>query len=332
MNFVSQFWSTLSLKYKSAIIFGGISVIPLLILSGFTFLNTSKLLHHQLEVDMREVILSKEGRIDSYYKLAFKNADALARDQKIQAYLKEGAESGLSHEEASDVVLNYQESHWGNFHHLFVANTLGEVVISPPHNGSGHAHLGENISSSPFFNAAKNAVQLTDFFGFEESTHYHQLLLYPVKGENGESLGVIAFEVVIDHVLEMLKSDSTSTSGGEVFFATLEGREIVHNKDVESRTFQNLYAMEEGEERFGEYVNSAGLEVFGYYEHLNEYPMILGYEIPSESALAVLHAQTWRMIFLAIGCLVLLLMLCYWMAGYATKRLDQMAQVAKKNG
>ena len=329
MSTLPSKWATLSLKYKSVLIFGGISLIPLIILSGFTIWNTSRILQEKLEVDMKEAILSKESRLDTYYKLAIKNAESIARNQEIQTYLASQGETG-SIIEASEILLNYQEAHWGDFHHIFVANTNGDVVLSPPHGESSHAHMGENISHSPFFEPALSQTQLTDFFGFEESTHYHQLLLHPVKDAQGESLGVLVYEVVIDQVLSMMQSDTSETNIGSFFFATLDGREIVHSKEAEIRTFDNLLGMQGGEKRFGRFQNEAGQEVFGYYAHLDGYPMILGYEITTNMGLAELRAKISIMIFLAISCIALLVILCYWVAGYATKRLDEMAQVARK--
>ena len=124
-----------------------------------------------------------------------------------------------------------QEVMWGPIHHIFLCNTEGAVYISPCHGDSTTAHENQHIGDSPFWPQVKNGPLVTDFFGFSEKDHYHQLAMAPVMHE-GKFIGAVVIEITIANLLELLSiNDNTEeASNYSAILVDIEGRPIVHEK------------------------------------------------------------------------------------------------------
>ncbi len=124
-----------------------------------------------------------------------------------------------------------QESYWGEVHHIFVANTDGRVILSPPHGDSRGSHLNSDMSESAYWSRAVREPVITDFFGLKEKAHFHQLSMHPIADSGGQTSAVVVIEICIDHELALLNEGFSFGQSGRIAMTSLDGTPIVHSVD-----------------------------------------------------------------------------------------------------
>lgn len=286
-----------------------------------------------LAIDREELL---KGHIASIQE----TASMLANSKLVNYYLAglEGSERHAHQTETSgtlaeDLVKKAQDELWGKTHHIFLTDTTGRVILSPPTgdyegefrepNGPSEeqletygTHFGSSVYTNKYFKRSLLEPTVTSFFSFEEKDHYHQLIMHPVKDAMGNTLGVVVVEVAIDAVTELLSNGFTLGESGRVTLATTNGHRVVHNRGDPSGVLnsQGLRgAMLTGEMTFGDYVVDGGREVFGMYLPSSVHPWILCIEIDqaevgmAASANKALMFQILGLIAIAMGVLGMVL-------------------------
>ena len=318
-----------------------LAVLSLLPLAGFALYSTSmqyktdeeaSLNHLKTAAQVKQETLHtfQEGIRDSDKSIAintFVRNTLLTLQQKNED--EESDKEPADYKQAVASVRNFQESSWGHLHHVMVADRNGKVVISPPHGDSTHSHLDQIITHPAFAEALRGTPQLTDFFGFSESDHFHQLDLVPVKDEDGSVLGVVISEIVISDELNKLQAGLDLGDTGSVFMVTPEGQRIVHAKaDVSPPVNLSQYqtALKNGMAA-GQFTNDSGLPIVGVYLHESGYPWILCVE----QSQAIVFATGNRMRNLAIMAVVILFSLIIPIAVWFARRFsDPILQVVER--
>ena len=289
-----------SIQGKILLLLLGVAIPPLVITGFFGLQSSRKQLTHQIEDHLQTVVDVKRASIDAYYKELAANGKALAHHSATRGFLHEYytnpegfKEAPVTHR-ASELMHKFQESHWGSLHHIFIADKEGKVILSPPHGNSTKSHLNHSIVENPFFKEALHKAQLTDFFGFEEKDHFHQLYMQPVKDEAGNPLGVIVFEITIADIRHRLKEGIKLGESGKIFLTTLDGREIVHSKSEfldEPIHAEGVHlALQKG--RAAGVFKSNGESIFGVYVKDPQYPFVIASEINAAEVFAPVRKQT----------------------------------------
>lgn len=175
------------------------SLVPLLIVIGSGLVSSYRSTQDSAETEFTQMLRLKQDALDLHLKSLMKNDEELAVHPATAEFF-----SGNSSQEEflAPMVLNFQEMNWGAIHHVFLADPSGKVVLSPPHGQSTASHLGSHVESSYWQDALKG-TPITDFFGFKEKTHFHQLVLSPVKISR-DIRGMVVIEVTIAHEMELL--------------------------------------------------------------------------------------------------------------------------------
>jgi len=324
-----------SLQYKLIFLFMALSLFPLLATSWNNLSSSSALLKSQIQNQLSQVARVKQAALDSHLNSVIQNAKALSDMRAIQTFLTLHAQNRTRSDaqaDAFDVIHSYQENHWGLFHHIFIADPTGQVILSPSHGSSTASHLGQNISLSPFFKDALSQTQITDFFGFEETNHYHQLLLHPIKNDSGQVLGVLVFEVFIDHVKSILTDRFELGETGHIFLTSLDGTEVVNNKEDHRSPHQNLGIQAARNQGivFGEYKNAEGTDILGFYLREPQYPWILAVEIDRDEAYAAVSNQFRNVVIMLLVVMGVIALLGVVLGRRLTQPLVHMAQVADR--
>ncbi len=330
----------MSIIPKLAIAFLASAIIPasvgLVLLEGHgseqTLADTRAHLE-SLAVDREELL---KGHIESIRDAA----STLAKSELVAIYLQEleGGER-LAHRTESlgslteDLFAGAQSRLWGKTHHIFLTDTAGRVVLSPPkgdHEGtfrephdlseeqirSHGSHLGSSVYNNDYFTQSLLEPTISSFSSFEEKDHYHQLIMHPVMDAQGHALGVVVVEVAIDSVAELLSSGFTLGESGRVTLATTTGHRVAHYRSeaaglLDSQGLRD--SMLSGEMTFGDYVVDGGREVFGMYLPSSVNPWILCIEIDQDevgmaaSANKALMFQILALIAVAMGILGMVL-------------------------
>ncbi len=302
-----------TLRTKLFGIFLFLGLIPLVILGLINIFHTKSSFRETTQRELLNVAKVKESALHDQYTLIKRNAETLAQINAVKHFLQQyyetnNIENNESYEKVFELFRKYQENHWGIFHHIFVADKNGKIILSPPHGNSTKSHLGHSIASSPFFRKAMGEPQITDFFGFEETDHYHQLLMQPVKDENGMPLGVIVFEIDLGRINDVLQANFKIGKHGSIFLATLKGFKVVKNKSDFSTTIHSqgiIEALNKGHVT-GEFVTNDGEKVLGMYIKDDKYPWVIGIEASTAEVFAPVRREIWMLviILLVVGAVV----------------------------
>ena len=202
-----------SLSGKVMLFFVLIIVAPLVVINLTTYSITRQKMKDQIIAKMELGIKAKAALIKDILDLFKLQADFINRCDSVSNV---GPNSFTQETEvftdAWQILHAYQESQWGLFHHIYLADLEGEVFLSPNHvpddqgisaldDNSQSGHFGDDISESSFFAASLSAVQITDFFAFAETDHFHQNLMHPVVDKNGNTMAILCFEIEIGYIV-----------------------------------------------------------------------------------------------------------------------------------
>jgi methyl-accepting chemotaxis protein len=345
-----------SLKKQYVVLFLLLALLPLAVV-GTRFVITMRASAYQGAVDHLESVSEiKQSALAQTVDRNSRQVQAVAQNralvETLQAKLSQPENKGEatsqtwerqpSFQYAFEALKQLQETSWGALHHVFVTDIHGNVVISPPHGDSTASHMGQEVEHPDFPAAATGTPKITDFFGFSEKDHFHQLVLYPVKDGQGKVLGVVVAEVVIKHLTDQLahgvniitddeEEGEQGTASSEVFMATLQGERIVNDKENFKPTEQHEgvgLAIQHGK-AVGLFTNANGEQVIGVYRQDPAYPWVLSLEVPVEQVMAQANRATW-MAVLTMGIIaVIVLALALWIAGRFTGPILHVVERAK---
>ena len=299
--------SNLSIIPKLAVAFLASAIIPASV--GLVLLEQqgSEQTLADTRAHLESLAMDREELLKSHIGSLQQAASTLANSALVRRFATSmGADSELGEslvgELAEDLFHATQAELWGKTHHIFLTDTTGRVVLSPPKGpyaggfrvpftpgeelvASLGSHLGSSIGSNKFFEQSLSGSTVTTFYSFEEKDHYHQLILHPVRDANGETKAVVVFEVAIDAVTELLSGGFILGDSGRVTLATTTGHRVVHNRGDDSGILDSeglRQSMLTGELTFGDYRVDGDREVFGMYLPSAIHPWIVCIEIDQQ--------------------------------------------------
>lgn len=327
-----------SFRLKLTLFFLVCALTPLIIWWLFSSYQEKAFITSQINQQLETLTEIKHAKLQEHLERLADNAEALANNANLQSFLAnagtaeiEGDETDSAKTEAYNLLRNYQESQWGVTHHIMVTDTDGTVVLSPPHGDSTASHLDHTIAESPFFRPALQDLQITDFFGFEESTHFHQLLMHPIKAD-GQAQGTVVMEVCIDHIMAMLNDGFNLGESGKLFLTTEDGIPVVHLKEERQPALERdgiKQSLTQGQV-LTTYTDADGEKWLGYYYHDNKHPWVMCLEVQYDEVFAPL-ARLNRMALLIIAIAVIVLLVLGFVAGqWFGKPLALMAESAER--
>ncbi len=276
-----------SLTTKITTFFALIVILPITIISIFSYVINFNQLDHLVKENLSIVAESKQVLL----------INTLEHYIRFAKFIAESSEFKTGDKEKSwETIYQFQHQNWGLFHHIFITNSDGDVIISPNHkdnisyssDNANSGHYGHNISSNSYFEQALMEPVITDFFGFEESTHYHQLLLYPVKDSSGKLLSVLVFEIDINNLISLENTDEDEEKAlYTTSLASLTGEKIVNNKDDRGEVVYNsdfISGAINNHHYYTSYTDSSNTVQLALLHHEEEFPWVLITEIPKELA------------------------------------------------
>lgn len=320
-----------------------LTLIPLLIL-GFVNVNkTTDILEQKTQDTLFSAASMKEVSLEDYLDSSMALANSMARSPAVKAFASliddEGSEEyDSAYEKATEVIHSAQEGHWVIYHHMYIADTDGLVVLSPPHGDSTSSHINQDVSHSEFFESALEEPLVTDFFGFEESDHYHPILMYPIKSTGGKTEAVLVIEVEIGHVQKVLVDGFKLGETGRVFLSTLDGTPIVKLK-AEELPALNTEGIKEAQKSgtvVGQFKNEHDVNIVGAYLKHEIYPWILVTEINADEAFSETQTIIWYyaigIIMIATLLVVSILFISKQITGPIQRVVDSIKDIAEGEG
>ena len=266
------------------------------------------------EETLKAVVLGKEMRLHDFFRQSRDLSKSLVSTEAARDYagylnrplsFDEKKEFELVTLRFEELIYHEQERKWGEYyHHLMVSDLSGEILLSPNVGNrkvagrhSYHVTGGHNIATNPWFEDAKNTVQLSGFHDWSEASHYHQTIMLPLKDGARKTQGVFTIELLITYQLSIIEAPPNLQGSGNILFLALNGRPIVHSQESPSvsLTKESLGKIGETGELFEQVTNHSGREVLRYLRKSNQYPWIIGAEIEILAANGNLKRLEWNL-------------------------------------
>jgi methyl-accepting chemotaxis protein len=289
----------MTLKQRIILFFVLTSLVPLCALGLYSVLESIHRADADIEAELEMVVKVKQGMLADYLDTIGDGLASLANSAIVKQAMADNASDpdkfrqSSEYTHALDSVLQFQESFWGRLHHVFITDRSGVVVLSPPHAKATTSHLQQRIGESPYFKQALERPTITDFFGFAETDHYHQLYMQPVKDAQGNTTGVLVAEILIAHQVSLLNEGVDLGDHASLYMAALDGTPIVNSK-ADKKPPLNRHGFSVAKETglaVDEFSNSAGQTFYGTYLHDKAYPWVLAMEVEKDEVLAAARAQ-----------------------------------------
>jgi len=311
-----------SIRFKMTIALLLMALIPIGTLGTVNFFKTTDIFTKSIQSFLFDIAKSKEAVLENYIITTESAAQAMAETDIFQKYVSYPERKYLNPEElhsrestriqVENILYSFQETHWGQYHHVFLINRFNEIVVSPNHGsevkGSPSSHLGEDTSENVWVaqSLINGVTTVSGFSSWVESDHNHQMLFFPVKDSTGNPRAVIGFELQIPYEQKLLTENLKLGDSGKAFLTTLEGKPIVY-KDMKSQIPLKTEGIIEAQKKgfsSGLRLNSEGVEVVDLYLKNEKYPWILVAEIEAKEAFHNLKKAQKSMVLLALVTLV----------------------------
>lgn len=193
-----------------------------------------------------------------------------------------------------------------NFHHVFIIDKNGNIIISPEYND--HSHLNQKIDLNNINFNDKDYI-LTNFKSFEESGHYHPLLLIPAKDTDY----YIGAEINLDILKNFIVSDYKNTYICDKVNNCIN---IQQDKISLEETFKNheifndLNRFESDTLHCNFYKNHLQQNVYACFYKASEFGFTIISEITNEKIFSLVKLQIIRstIVFLLLGIIILYLL------------------------
>jgi diguanylate cyclase (GGDEF)-like protein len=336
-----------------------IKLMLMLLLAGSIPMFTSMVVIHerseQILLDktteqMIESVTTHESMLNDHIEALRNDAGVIAQLPSIKSYMNQLVETDQVddpiYQEAGTELAVFQQRLWGQTHHIFLTDATGKVVITAPKSGwedgqqstsemhqSQGPHTGDSISDAHFFNKALKQASVTDFFGFSERDHFHQLVLHPIRDDSGETIGLVVIEVAIDAIDETMHDDFTIGKSGRLYLATTEGRRVVHLKSAYNPEILDqtgvLEALGTDAPVVGWYEPTPGREVYGVYHASRIYPWVVCIEVDRAEVEAPMRAQQRLFIFISLASIFVFAVIVYMVGQLFWKPLKKVVAAAE---
>ncbi|MBF0369032.1 MAG: methyl-accepting chemotaxis protein [Magnetococcales bacterium] len=290
----------MTIRQKFILFFICAAFLPLVVFGAYNILSSSDRMEEDIKSQLNTLAKIKQKTLQDYLDNTQGVLASFSKSPELHNMLREykslgkEAEKGHAYKDSFDLLHSYQETVWGNLHHIFITDTTGKVILSPPHGNSKGSHYGHDISHSAFFRKGLQEFTITDFFGFSEATHFHQLAMQPVKDAKGATLGMVVAEVMIAYQNQILKENFQEEHPENVFIMTLDGTRIVHNSEEKAPPLKRSGlqpAIAQGV-AFTEFTKESGEEYLGLYLHDKQYPWVIGIEMSRDEIYSAISKQT----------------------------------------
>ncbi|MCB9847629.1 MAG: EAL domain-containing protein [Phycisphaeraceae bacterium] len=313
--------SSIVFKLATAFIIG--SMLPLGLSVAVSYRESVERTSTEIREHLFNLAVSRENALNEHTKDLIRYSDCISRAGEIVQTLRTGSyDPGTdpAARGALQLLSAFQDSRWGEIHHILLADVDGNIVLGAEHHADEdrHAaielsqHLGETIAGVREFRAALRETRVTDVFGFLDRDHYHQLILQPVRDERDQTVGVVVLEVAIDYVQKMMATDFSFGRTGRIYLVSHTGERVVNL--ISERSGGDppegvRLAIAGDEPVVGEFAGATGDRVFGLYLQSSYYPWILCLEIDAAEVWAPIYRYQLHMLSICGAALLMLVCL-----------------------
>ena len=223
-------WKNIKISTKLIIVFLAIGIAAIAALGAISFTQSKDALEEKSIDELTAIREIKKNQINSFFKeriadlrvYSSNTAVEMAAERFISAYDTSGMNSSIykKWENAHGPKLKTYVNEYEYYDLFFISND-GEVVYTV----AKESDLGKNVmtgslSSSPLaeaFKKGKNEYGLTDFAWYDVSDEPAAFVSGPIKNNNGEQIGVLAYQVSLDAINGIMQERSGMGETGETY-------------------------------------------------------------------------------------------------------------------
>lgn len=282
-------WSFKKLATKMSLLFIGLSVIPLALVSVINYFNTTGALEYEIQQQLTAIRDIKKSQIEMYFNERREDIDVLAKRKAIQEALVDFdaafTTSGMDSEEYetalsdhSEELIDFNETY--GYYDLFLMNNQGDIVYTV----AKESDLGENLVSGPLkdtnlakaFEDGKTGTSLKDYEYYEPSKAHAAFLSSPIKDETGSVVGVLALQLSDEAIAGIMGGRTGMGESGETYLVgsdqMMRSNSIfttesdIGVKEVSTVSVENAL---DGESDFAVIEDYRGVPVFSAYTPLS---------------------------------------------------------------
>ncbi|MCK8825736.1 methyl-accepting chemotaxis protein [Fuchsiella alkaliacetigena] len=219
----------LNIGFKLSGVFIALIVISLAGLALLSYNMSANTLIEQNKRQLEAVREVKASYIEDYFEERFRNIEVLAEDSLVREALSdftEVFEEGLDSEEYVEIESLYDEelSDFNNtygYYDLFLIDLEGNVIYTVMEEDD----LGTNLVDGPYsdsglaeaYQAGLEELSLIDFAMYEPSDEPASFIGAPVTDEEGNQLGVVALQIPIHQINDIMQERSGLGESGETY-------------------------------------------------------------------------------------------------------------------
>ena len=226
----------MTIKAKLIVMFLIIGIVPMLILSIISINRAKDQLHSESFAKLTAIKEIKKKQIESFFEERMSDVKVYAFNSAVQAAFRKFTnayeDGGINSEQWNEYnrfhspKLEEYVSEYG-YYDLFFIDPNGDVVYT----AAKEADLGKNInrqlSGSPLadaFNKGKNNTTLIDFQWYDISDEPASFVASPVRTIDGEFLGVLAYQISLEAVNNIMQERSGMGETGESYLVGSDKR------------------------------------------------------------------------------------------------------------
>jgi len=216
-----------------------LAIVPLIVISIISSLNTQRSLYEREKQNLKAEIVNKENYINFYFSRMFTDLDQQSNEITNIQFITELHSSFIeSKKSVEDFVKSYKwaliDDKYGadlkvfqkiyKYHDVILLDTDGNVLFSVAH----ESDFGTNLfygkySNTKFAAACKKAFQegamtFSDFEFYDPSNNLPTgFIASLIVDEYGEKIGVIAFQISIDHLNKIVQEKTGLGKTEEIY-------------------------------------------------------------------------------------------------------------------
>lgn len=182
------------------------------------------------------------------------------------------------------------------FNRLFIYNTAGLIVAS-----SDPADIGSNVNDQPFFDVSLHADYIQSPMAEPASNQLVMYITRPLRGEKIQASGVLAGELNIASLADIMTERTGLGQSGETYLVNLSNNNLLTPSRFEGYAMTEIYHSEgidralNGEKGRGAYdgYRNPPVPVFGSYRFIPELQAALLAEVDQSQALGTFRQVQW---------------------------------------
>ena len=352
----------LKLKQKLIGLFLVLGILPVLVLAIISIINSSSAIEQLAFNQLVSVQKMKHNEIARYFEQRKSDISVYAKNSAVveatQRFINAFNESGLN----GDKWQKWKHFHGPKFkkyidaygyYDLFIISNKGDIVFSV----TEEPDLGQNLISGSLsksglaevFNKGKSDYALSDVKWYYPSNQPASFISHPVINESGELAGVLAYQLSMKQIDEIMhqregmgetgeiylvgsdfrmRSDSYIDPSGHSVVASFKGN--VDENGVKTPASEKAVKGESGAEIINDYHGNSVLSVYAPLDLSSGIRWAVIAEIDKDEAFAKRDSLVAYSIVILSGVMVVILFAGYYLGNKIAKPVIMLANSAKE--